>query len=373
MLCAAYYSTNIHHKGVVFQFVAEVLIKAVPMFTFAAKPRIVRLRQSASLSFPATVTLRAKLGPPWLFGAGGVEPRHVVAGSTGVSLFFNANTGKWYAGGGTQPRAVRGTSTAVGFLIELVGDTASVTFEAQEVDQIVDVANLLLYGLPLVLGIHLQFPCFVEHVIGQTSGGAFGYEAQELVLEAVLVDEDDQDARARRALDNLVLFTMPHLRRVQAALVYFTRSGRLLDAGHTRWEFMSEAVLNLAKVLESLFPPAGDGKTRDAVRKGLAALGYSEDEVEEWFIPALALRSEMDVAHVWLAMLASDQIEALTAYADNAINRFRGLITKVIQGSIDGDVQIPEYMPAAADSKATATIDAVTARIKARGFFAPEA
>jgi hypothetical protein len=136
---------------------------------------------------------------------------------------------------------------------------------------------------------------------------------------------------------------------------------------------MSESVLNLAKVLESLFPPAGDGKTRDAARKGLLALKYSEEEIEEWFIPALALRSEMDVAHVWLALLSSDQIEALTAYAENAVSRFRDLLTKVVQLSIDGDAQIPEYVPAAADSKATAVIDAVATRMKARGLVVPEA
>ena len=288
-------------------------------------------------------------------------------------MFFNANTGKWYARGGAQPRLTCATSTVAGFSVQLVGDTASVTFEAQDLGQIVDLANLLLYGLPLALTSHLLFPCFIEHVIGQTAGGEFGYEAQLVALQAGLVDEDDQDLLARRALDSLVLFTMPDRRRVQAALVYFARAARLLDAGHTRWEFMSESVLNLAKALESLFPPDRDGRTRDAARRGLSAIGYSEEEIEGWFIPALALRSELDVAHVWLALLTSDQIEALTAYAENAINRFRDLLNRVVELSIDGDVRIPEYVPVAADAKATAVIDAVAARMKAGGFVAPEA
>ena len=340
------------------------------MFTFAAKPRMLRLRQAATLSVPAAVTLRAKLGPSWLFGAGGDEPRHVVAGSIGVSMLFNANTGRWFVRGGTQPGPTSARSTVAGYVVQLDGDTASVAFKALTIDQIIDVANMLLYGLPQVLGIHLQFPCFVEHVIGTSSGGEFGYEARALAIQAGLVSEVDQNARVCRALDNLALFTMPGRRRVQAALVYFNRGARRLDAGHTRWEFMSESVLNLAKVLESLFPPDGDGKTRDASRRGLLGLGYSEQDIEEWFIPALALRSELDVAHVWLALLAPDQIEALTAYAENALNRFRDLLAKVVQLSIDGDERIPEYAPGAGDSKATAMIDVIASRMKARGFVA---
>jgi hypothetical protein len=343
------------------------------VFTFAAKPRTLRLRNAASLSLPTTVTLKAKLGPSWLFGSGVDEPLHFVPCSTGVSMFFNANTGKWYARGGAQPRLISATSAIAGCSVQLAGDTASVTFEAQDLGQIHDLANLLLYGLPLALTSHLQFPCFVEHVIGTSAGGEFGYEAQVVMLQAGLVDEDDQDGRARRALDSLVLFAIPGRRRVQAALVYFARAARLLDAGHTRWEFMSESVLNLAKVLESLFPPGGDGRTRDAARKGLSAVGYTQEEIEEWFVPALALRSELDVAHVWLALLASDQIEALTAYAEHAIDRFRDLLNKVAKLSIDGDVLIPEYAPVAADANAAAVIDAIAARMAARGFVAPEA
>ena len=61
------------------------------------------------------------------------------------------------------------------------------------------------------------------------------------------------------------------------------------------WEFMSEVLLNFAKVLEVLFP-ASESQTIDAARAGLRELGFAEDEVEKWFVPALALRNHLDVA-----------------------------------------------------------------------------
>ena len=61
-------------------------------------------------------------------------------------------------------------------------------------------------------------------------------------------------------------------------------------------EFLPEVVLNLAKVLEVLFPPGGDGRTRDAVRQNLSQLGFSELEIEADYIPAMALRNAAERA-----------------------------------------------------------------------------
>ena len=54
---------------------------------------------------------------------------------------------------------------------------------------------------------------------------------------------------------------------------------------------MPEMILNLSKVLEVLFPPDGAGRTLDAARRGLTALGFSRTEIEGDYIPAMALRN----------------------------------------------------------------------------------
>ena len=38
------------------------------MFTFAAKPRILRLREGSKVTLPGPVTISARFAPSWVFG-----------------------------------------------------------------------------------------------------------------------------------------------------------------------------------------------------------------------------------------------------------------------------------------------------------------
>ena len=60
-----------------------------------------------------------------------------------------------------------------------------------------------------------------------------------------------------------------------------------------------------------LFPPSGDGQTRDAARRGLTNLNYSAKEIERDFLPAMALRNAIDVGHVDLSLFTRPQLNAL--------------------------------------------------------------
>src|SRR5260221_635501 len=105
-------------------------------------------------------------------------------------------------------------------------------------------------------------------------------------------------------------------RRLLAALHYFHVAVRLNRAGSTSGEFMAEVMLNLAKTMEVLFPPSGDGKNRDAARRGLRDLGYEDSEIESDFLPAMALRNEVDVAHVDLSLFTSSPLQHVHAYTE---------------------------------------------------------
>jgi hypothetical protein len=52
------------------------------------------------------------------------------------------------------------------------------------------------------------------------------------------------------------------------------------------------------------------------VRSGLARLGYSKVEIETWFLPALLLRAEVDVAHVRLTLFSYEQLKTIQDYAE---------------------------------------------------------
>jgi hypothetical protein len=71
----------------------------------------------------------------------------------------------------------------------------------------------------------------------------------------------------------------------------------------TAGEFLAEALPNYTKVLVVLFPGQPGVETMDSARAGLRQLGYPDLEIERDFIPAMALRSHIDVAHVYLGVL----------------------------------------------------------------------
>ena len=56
----------------------------------------------------------------------------------------------------------------------------------------------------------------------------------------------------------------------------------------------------------------------DAARGGLEKLGYSGEEIEREFLPAMALRNEIDVGHVDLSIYTRRQLNALHRYTEVA-------------------------------------------------------
>jgi hypothetical protein len=139
-----------------------------------------------------------------------------------------------------------------------------------------------------------------------------------------------------------------------------------LESGHTPWEFAAEAVLNFSKALEVLFPPGGDRKTRDAVREGLSVNGISKDDAETWFLPALALRSELDVAHVRLAVLNRAHVETLAHYTHGALPRFRDLLKRLLDGTLSGTAPVTDHLRAPLQGTALDVLEALKIRLSSK-------
>ena len=118
---------------------------------------------------------------------------------------------------------------------------------------------------------------------------------------------------------------------------------RLARSGATPGEFLSEALLNLAKTLEVLFPPRGDERTRDAARAGLSALGYTDDDIEADYLPAMALRNEIDIGHVELGVFKPAQLQVLHAYAERAENAFKDLLNGLLEKVATGEFEMDSY------------------------------
>lgn len=138
-------------------------------------------------------------------------------------------------------------------------------------------------------------------------------------------------------------FQTPRRRRVVAGLHYFHVACRLARQGCTAGEFIAEVVLNLSKSLEVLFPPTVDGKTREAARSGLRALGFSEKAIECDFIPAMALRNEIDVGHVELGLFTMDQLRIIHSFTERAEHSFRELFERLLTRLQTGEADVVPY------------------------------
>jgi hypothetical protein len=132
--------------------------------------------------------------------------------------------------------------------------------------------------------------------------------------------------------------------RLFAALNYFHIACRLPIVGINPWEFMGEALLNLSKVLEILFP-GPEGQTLNAAREGLRQLDYADEDIEWRYITAMALRNELDVAHVSLVTLSQEELENVHTYTEQAEDYFREMLSRVIDRIAAGNLDLPLYEP----------------------------
>lgn len=335
------------------------------MLTYSAMPRTLNTMHEGPVAFPAEVELRAYLAPEWLFGTDlEVSGKRVVVGnSTGVTILFNANTGRWSAAGGTdlQPLQVTAELTGNTNPVVLVGNCASYRFTASSYAQIAGAGDSLAYALPAVLNAFLQEAPLVQRVTTFIDGAERGYEVwSDLVFRVGIVSAEDQKQRIERALRSLPLFSESSQRRLQAAVVYFHRAVRLSDAGFTRWEFLAEAVLNLAKTLEALFPGAA-GETQNATRVGLKSFGFSDDRIEAWFTPAHLLRNKLDVGHVSLAQIGRDQVPTLSRYFAGALGHFRELLQALCTFPTGGAPAVEPYVDQGANADTKQMLDRIAA------------
>jgi hypothetical protein len=221
----------------------------------------------------------------------------------------------------------------------------------------------LYFTLPILLNVDFADPPIVERVDGELSGVPFRWELRDWQFPLDLTTQEHQEARFTEAWRRLGLVAGLPPRRLLAALHYFHVAVRLARVGDRPGEFLAEAILNLAKTLEVLFPPGGDGKSREAARRELRELGFEDASIEADYLPVMALRNEIDVGHVDLSLFTRTQLASIHAYTERAERSFRRLLRVVLQATADGSWVAQPYEPHEVSSAAKE----VLARLMAAG------
>lgn len=326
------------------------------MFTYQARKRIFRLVDDSKLSLPNTFEAVFTLQPLQPFGMSAGEGKTAVQ-NVGARVDFNANTGHHFVESNQPLKPLEVVVEKPIQKVELRGNVFRIEGRVESLNELEVTLQNIYLGLPILLNVEFADPPIVERVEGKVGDVSFRWELVGWRIELQVTTQDVQEKKAYDSWCRFDVLAMLGNRRLIAALHYFHVFCRLCRAGNTPWEFMGEALMNLSKVLEVLFPPTGDGQTIEAARAGLTGLDCSTEEIDRDFIPAMVLRSNIDSAHVDLSQFTQTQLRVLHTYTEAAETAFRKLLSKLLNEVEAGRYQVAQHTTSRHDGRTAKIIE----------------
>ncbi len=312
------------------------------MLTYQMRPRVFRLVAGEKLTFPAQGEICFHFQPPQPFGAAGGGGRTAVR-AVAASALFNANSGEHTIESKQPLSPLDVTIEEPSRTLRLAGTTLSISQQFASLREMEKMIEGVYFVFPTLVNVPFADPPYIERVDGKVGSTNFRWELAEWRMEFRITTQEEQEEEFGKAWERMGVLSEPHRRRLVAGLHYFHVACRLARVGSTAGEFVAEVVLNLAKSLEVLFPPAGDGRTRDAARAGLRTLGFSENQIDCNFTPAMVLRNEIDVAHVELGLFTMDQLKTIHAFTERAEGAFRDMFKRLLTRVESGEADIAPH------------------------------
>lgn len=309
------------------------------MLVYRLQERTFDIPQGTKLEFPNDVIVDLKVYPEVPFG-GVIGPSRNVVTDVDMQLRVNRATGRTMALRANKPLfdTINIALDVADTHFEINGNQVRVKSKCASLQDLRNLISALFYAFPAVLNVYFPDPPVVTYATGQVGATPFEwlYKPSKLIASTIVTSKKNQEALVSESWRNVALFSDVSSRRLLGSLHYFHVACRLLAAGANQFEFLSEAILNFSRCLQSLF-----GDSRDSVRAELRKLNkYSDVEIETKFITALILRNEFDVAHVGLSILSKEQLEILHDYSEIAEGSIRELLKFVIENIKNG-----EYTP----------------------------
>jgi len=331
------------------------------LLTYRIRPRVFRIDPPKDVQFPAECLIRMFFSPLQPFGMQADGGRTAVF-KVAAQAIFNSNTGIHWIESKEPLKPLDVTITSPTRHIELKGNRLEITERFDSLRELTDNLETYYYILPILLNVDYADPPIIDRVEGRIGEAHFRWELNGWRMDFATTTQELQEQRFADAYDMLgVLSSQQHNRRLVAALHYFHVAVRLSRAGSTPGEFLAEVILNLTKTLEVLFPPGEGVGTREGVRIGLRILGYSDEEIERDFIPAMALRNEIDVGHVDLSLFNTEQLKLIHGYTERVEQCFRELLARIVAKVKQGTWQIPEHVAHNLSTAARKVLDRLSA------------
>jgi len=316
------------------------------MLTYRVQKRHFKITEGTA-TFPNDVRVEMVLAPPTPFGGtvgGGLT---VTRGSPAHSI-WNASTDRHIASSDVPfppvDVTVHGPEEHLTFTVK--GTTLRLSARCQNANHLEGLILSVYHLFPALLNVSFGDPPTALQVTGEIGQAKFRWELMETRAILRITDAETQEQAIRDAWGCLTeLFAEGQHRRLAAALHYFHVACRLRAAGDSPWEFMGEAVLNLTKSLQALF-----GQQGDDVKEGLRSLGYSDAEIAP-FLTVMELRDALDSGHVMLSVMNEEQAHALYVFLYGREPRFRGLLSRAIEGTRNRTFAVQEQPDLTLDAR----------------------
>ena len=283
--------------------------------------------------------------------------------STPGGIRFNANTGHFIIDPAHTLEALDVLVQSQNMDFVLKGNILTISTQCDSNQGLTELIESMYYAFPFILSFQLRDPVMMDRVEGRVGTVNFAWELSSWQLPILITNTELQEGRVIRAWELLDFISRYENRRVIAALSYFYKACRLRRTGHTPWEFMNEILLNLCKVLEVLFPPSGNGYSRNSARNGLKELGYSEKDIEANFIPVMALRSKIDVSHVFLGLFNRPELTILYCYLETIEAKWQEMLDRLLVKLENEQITLQPHEVTSADQEAKEIIEKLKANI----------
>lgn len=308
--------------------------------------RVVRFSGSTLPTFPAQVEVTAELGPAELFGEETLSGKLHLSpvGRLGVTI-DPTHGGVRKLSGGRLPKP-RVDTVFFEVPLRIDGKNATITTQVLSETAFKRLVDLVANFLPSFISAALGAPVELTDLFGTVdklyfeavATGTYSHEVSNVPAERAIAAE----------MELLAAVPAEQAQRIFVALRYLNQERWLeYQAPHPTY-FAGERLLNLSKALEALFGCSGDG-AGEKLRECLRELGVSE-RLAEVAVATLYTRNQVDVGHVRLHALSSDELSTLHKLLANAALLLRWLVRRVMVTTGHNDSSLPPLRQSAAAS-----------------------
>jgi hypothetical protein len=303
------------------------------MALYLLQQRYLRLVRGNEAVFPSEVVINIHFGPLDAFGVESSSGRTTARQGAPAHLIWNANnsTSSWEGplidklDIGLQFGALNASWTGNKLEMRIRVEDRS------EFDSAVASSSQIL---PILLSLKLKVYVWIEEYTIDVGATCYRYESASHRYGITIASTEGRESAVCQVIKDWLGQNDDSIRILMSAN-YLRQALRLSRLEPDRQLMAAEVILNLAKAIEMLF-----SSDRNALRKKSHEWGIESKFIEQWIVPILLIRNELDVAHVTSAANLNTDHRAILDFMDRACTKVNELVSRVLDMYFSGKVTL---------------------------------